>query len=64
MKTVEEVKDNRTIKPLSDQVYQFVFNLIDSHPDFTGLDAGRLATISEQTFTRTLQGVLRGEYDR
>lgn len=64
MKTLEEVKDDRTIKPLTDQVYWFVFNLIDSHPDFTGLDAGRLASMTERLFARTLQVILLGEYDR
>ena len=38
------------VKKLQSQVYDFVFQILDNEPEFTGMDAGDIATKIERSF--------------
>lgn len=42
--------DHDIIQLMSKEVYDFVFNLLDKHPDTTGDECGKVATAVEQLF--------------
>lgn len=46
------------VKKLQSQVYDFVFQLLDKEPEFTGMDAGDIATKIERSFQVAMEDCL------
>jgi len=47
-----------TGRMLQSQVYDFVFHLVDNDPEFTGMDAGDIATKVERSFQVAMEDCL------
>lgn len=46
-------EDNK--KELLHRIYNLVFNWFDTEPDYTGMDAGKIATLIEQASKKVIE---------
>jgi len=46
------------VKRLQAQVYDFIFQLLDNEPEFTGMNAGDIASRCERTFQAAMEDCL------